>query len=125
MDYKELIAGNISAVTGLEKDKVFELIEIPPRLDMGDFAFPCFTLAKTLRKAPPLIATELAANEAITNGAKEELKAAAVGPYLNFKLDRKVLAKELITEIRTAGDTYGTEKLGEGGLQLLLGRLEC
>ena len=57
MDYKELIAGNISAVTGLEKDKVFELIEIPPRLDMGDFAFPCFTLAKTLRKAPPLIAT--------------------------------------------------------------------
>ena len=114
MDYKELIAGNISAVTGLEKDKVFELIEIPPRLDMGDFAFPCFTLAKTLRKAPPLIATELAANEAITNGAKEELKAAAVGPYLNFKLDRKVLAKELITEIRGAGDTFGTEKIGEG-----------
>ncbi|MBP5775854.1 MAG: arginine--tRNA ligase, partial [Clostridiales bacterium] len=71
MDYKELIAGNISEVTGLEKDKVFELIEIPPRLDMGDFAFPCFTLAKTLRKAPPLIATELAANEAITKGASE------------------------------------------------------
>ena len=66
MDYKELIAGNISGITGLEKEKVFELIEIPPRLDMGDFAFPCFTLAKTLHKAPPLIAQELAGNSAVT-----------------------------------------------------------
>ena len=92
MDYKDLIAGNISGITGIEKEKVFELIEIPPRLDMGDFAFPCFTLAKTLHKAPPLIAQEIAANAAVVAGAENELQAAAVGPYLNFKLDRKVLA---------------------------------
>ena len=70
MDYKELIAGNISGITGLEKDKVFELIEIPTRLDMGDFALPCFTLAKTLRKAPPLIAQDLAESSEITKGAE-------------------------------------------------------
>ena len=114
MDYKDLIAGNISGITGIEKEKVFELIEIPPRLDMGDFAFPCFTLAKTLRKAPPLIAQEIAADARVTAGAEEELKAAAVGPYLNFKLDRKVLARELITEIRTEGDNFGSSKAGEG-----------
>ena len=114
MDYKDLIAGNISGITGIEKEKVFELIEIPPRLDMGDFAFPCFTLAKTLHKAPPLIAQEIAANAAVVAGAENELQAAAVGPYLNFKLDRKVLAKELITEIRSAGDAFGTETIGEG-----------
>ena len=71
MDYKDLIAGNISGITGLEKEKVFELIEIPPRLDMGDFAFPCFTLAKTLHKAPPLIAQEIAANAAVDAGAEK------------------------------------------------------
>lgn len=114
MDYKELIAGNISGITGIEKEKVFELIEIPPRLDMGDFAFPCFTLAKTLHKAPPLIAKEIAEDPAITAGAESELQAAAVGPYLNFKLDRKVLAKELISRIRAEGDSFGTSGEGEG-----------
>ena len=54
MDYKDLIATNISKITGLDKDKVYSLIEIPPQLDMGDYAFPCFTLAKELRKAPPV-----------------------------------------------------------------------
>lgn len=114
MDYKDLIAGNISGITGIEKEKVYELIEIPPRLDMGDFAFPCFTLAKTLRKAPPLIAKEIAENPAITAGAEDELQAAAVGPYLNFKLDRKVLARELISRIRTEGDSFGASAEGEG-----------
>lgn len=114
MDYKDLIAGNISGITGIEKEKVYELIEIPPRLDMGDFAFPCFTLAKTLRKAPPLIAKEIAENPAITAGAEDELQAAAVGPYLNFKLERKVLARELISRIRTEGDSFGASAEGEG-----------
>ena len=57
MDYKDLIASNLSNCTGLDKAQVEGLIEIPPKLELGDFAFPCFVLAKTLHKAPPMIAS--------------------------------------------------------------------
>ena len=49
MDYKDLIASNLAACTGLDKAQVEGLIEIPPKLELGDFAFPCFVLAKILR----------------------------------------------------------------------------
>ena len=111
MDYKDLIATNISKITGLEKDKVLGLIEIPPQLDMGDYAFPCFTLAKTLRKAPPMIAQELASDPALVSGA---LTAQNVGPYVNFFVEREVLAQDVLTEIITAGDDYGTDTIGGG-----------
>ena len=81
---------------------------------MGDFAFLALRSLRLLHKAPPLIAQDIAADARVTAGAEEELKAAAVGPYLNFKLDRKVLARELITEIRTEGDNFGSSKAGEG-----------
>ena len=101
MDYKDLIATNISKITGLDKDKVYSLIEIPPQLDMGDYAFPCFTLAKELRKAPPMIAADIASDPSLTTGA---LTVKNVGPYVNFYVDREVLAQEVITEIISAGD---------------------
>ena len=59
MDFKEQIALLISNIIDLEKDEILNLIEIP-NSDMGDFAFPCFKLAKTMKKAPNIIATELA-----------------------------------------------------------------
>ena len=111
MDYKDLIATNISKITGLDKDKVYSLIEIPPQLDMGDYAFPCFTLAKELRKAPPMIAADIASDPSLTTGA---LTVKNVGPYVNFYVDREVLAQEVITEIISAGDNYGTDDIGGG-----------
>ena len=111
MDYKDLIATNISKITGLDKDKVYSLIEIPPQLDMGDYAFPCFTLAKELRKAPPMIAADIASDPSLTTGA---LTVKNVGPYVNFYVDREVLAQEVITEITAAGDNYGTDDIGGG-----------
>ena len=59
MDFKEQIALLISNVTDLDKYEILNLIEIP-NSDMGDFAFPCFKLAKTMKKAPNIIASELA-----------------------------------------------------------------
>lgn len=60
MDYKKLLSQSIAPCTGLGENEVCEMIEIPPDSAMGDYALPCFKLAKTIRKAPPLIAQELA-----------------------------------------------------------------
>ena len=56
MDYRSYIADILTDVTGLDKETVTKLIEIPPKKELGDYAFPVFSLAKTFRKAPPLIA---------------------------------------------------------------------
>ena len=61
MDYKKIIASNL-AVTGLSEEELYNMLALPPDTEMGDYALPCFRLAKTLRKAPALIAEELAAN---------------------------------------------------------------
>lgn len=75
-----------------------DLLEVPKQADHGDLAFPCFTLAKALRKGPPMIATALA--EAIEPElAPTFSKAVAVGPYVNFTLDKSNLAQELLPSI--------------------------
>ena len=48
IDFKEIIAKKISSLINISKDEVKEYIEIPPNSEMGDYAFPCFKLAKTL-----------------------------------------------------------------------------
>ena len=59
MDFKEYIAEKLAGMTGLDKATILGAVETPPEQKLGDLAFPCFLLAKTLRKAPPLIAIEL------------------------------------------------------------------
>ena len=62
IDFKEEIAKKIAEVVQLDKNELMQYIEIPPNAELGDYAFPCFKLAKTLRKAPPMIATEIKEN---------------------------------------------------------------
>lgn len=114
MDYKAQIAANIANITDIPAEEVFKLTEIPPQLDMGDYAFPCFVLAKTMHKAPQAIAADLAGNEAVLKGMENAVEAVAVGPYLNFKIKKDVLAKEIISEILSSGDEYGKSNMGEG-----------
>ena len=57
---RDQIIDLISTAANLDKAMVSDILEIPPKADMGDYAFPCFQLAKTLRKAPPMIAVEIA-----------------------------------------------------------------
>ena len=59
MDYKKKIAELINSKVDLEVEKIEQLIEIPPKPEMGDYAFPCFQLSKVMRKAPNMIAEEL------------------------------------------------------------------
>ena len=114
MDYKELIASNLSDCTGLDKDQITGLIEIPPKLEMGDFAFPCFVLAKTLHKAPPMIANELKDNPELVKGFDGAVTVDCAGPYINFKIDKGILAKTVVSEIISEGDQYGNRNIGEG-----------
>ncbi|MDU7926786.1 MAG: arginine--tRNA ligase, partial [Finegoldia magna] len=79
--------------TGLTEEEISDLIEIPPNSDMGDYAFPVFKLAKTFRKAPNLIAEELANKEFSNENIK---KIANVGPYVNFFVDNSKLVESVL-----------------------------
>jgi arginyl-tRNA synthetase len=86
-------------------------LEQPRDPTQGDVSFPCFQLAKALRKAPPAIATELAAQLA---GSLPDVTATATGPYLNFRIDRGALARSVLEAIEAQGLAYGHSKLGQG-----------
>lgn len=111
-DFRKGIAGLLESHTeGLSLDEIYESLEIPKHSDMGDFAFPCFKLAKTMRKAPPVIAAELAAGlEEVSFIEKTE----AVAGYVNFTLNKGFMAKEILTEIKLKKDQYGASTLGNG-----------
>ena len=112
MDYKSEIASKLAEITGIDSEQVYKLIEIPPQVEMGDYAFPCFTLAKTLRKAPPMIAADIAADDRLASlGA---MSAKNVGPYVNFFIDRSFYAAKTVDSIIKAGDDYGSDNEGEG-----------
>jgi len=107
---KEKIAKIISEKTKLKKEMIEGLIEIPPSAEMGDFAFPCFILAKEMKKAPQQIASELAKEIKIKGLEKIEAK----GPYLNFFVDRKSFALELVEKIVKEKEKFGSSNEGKG-----------
>lgn len=101
-----LIASNVE---GLTLEEIMGLIEIPPKPEMGDFAFPCFRLAKTMRKAPQMIASDI--KEAI--GSVDYLDEIAVqGAYLNFYVNKATFVKSMIDA--AIADDFGSSKIGEG-----------
>ncbi|MBO4298949.1 MAG: arginine--tRNA ligase [Clostridia bacterium] len=117
MDFKLSIANEISAAletafgdTSLAADAIASVIEIPPDTAMGDYAFPCFRLAKTLRKAPPVIADALRA--AIHAPFLKEIQ--SVKGYLNFFIDRATYAREVLAGIEAHGGRYGGSDEGAG-----------
>ncbi len=106
---KEQIIQLIATVADLDQETVANLLEIPPKADMGDYAFPCFQLAKTLRKAPPMIAAEIA--EKITD--VEILDHVEVkGAYVNFFLKKEMFVKSMIEQEDV--DNFGSSTIGEG-----------
>lgn len=111
MDFKKYIAEKTAPLCAMEERALYNLLEKPKDETMGDIAFPCFTLSKTLRKAPNMIASELK-DKIGTDDVIE--KVCQVGGYLNFFLSRKGFAKSLIGEIDAAGENYGKSSEGEG-----------
>ena len=110
MDFKSEISKKISKQTGMHSEKVMELIEIPPQSNMGDYAFPCFQLAKIMRKPPNMIAKEL-----VAKFESDEIleKAEAAGGYLNFFLNKTEYIKHVIKEVLDKGLDYGKQKGNE------------
>lgn len=101
-----LLSQNIEVLTS---EEISQLIEIPPKPEMGDFAFPCFRLAKSYRKAPPMIAQDL--KESIGNQAfLSEIK--VVGGYLNFYVDKAQYAQQIIDKYTNVTD-YGCSDQGK------------
>lgn len=111
MNFKQLVVETIHKASELDVETIDKLIEIPPNSEMGDFAFPCFQLAKTFRKAPQAISEELAQKIETTDYIEKVQNA---GPYLNFFVSKQVYYKVIIEEILNKKDQYGSSNVGEG-----------
>lgn len=107
---KEIAALLVSKVT-LPLETIQEMIEVPKETSMGDYAFPCFKLAKQLRKAPAIIAQEIAQQIETPSFIS---KVEAAGGYVNFFVDREIIAKETLKEALSAGENYGKSEMGKG-----------
>ena len=106
---KEQIIELIAASVDLEKETVAGILEIPPKADLGDYAFPCFQLAKTLHKAPPLIAADIAEKIGDVDILdKLEVK----GAYLNFFLKKEMFVKSMMGNASIKN--FGSSTIGEG-----------
>lgn len=109
MNYKQLISERLSSILELPIEDLEKLIEIPPRPEMGDYAFPCFQLAKKFRKAPNAIAEEL--KDKFDKNSFEKVE--NLGPYLNFFVDKSIFSKNVIEKILEEKDRYGASTVGE------------
>ena len=111
-DFKMQIAEKIAEVTSIDVNEIKGYIEIPKDANMGDYAFPCFSLAKSLRKAPQMIATEIKEKIDITDTDIETVE--IVGGYLNFTISKNELAKVVLEEIALKNEEYGKSDIGNG-----------
>ena len=116
IDFKEQISKSIEKVINVDYTELETFIEEPKDQENGDYAFPCFRLAKELRKAPQMIAQEISQNIEIDNKYVEKID--VVGGYLNFYINKDTLAKEVVKEIEEK-DEYGKSKIGNGKTILL------
>ena len=110
-DFKVAVATCLKEhIEELTLEEITALIEVPPNKDMGDFAFPCFKLAKVFRKAPNMIAAEL--SEKIE--AKGVIsKVTPVGGYINYFVNKSQLAETVIKDVLTKKEKYGHSDLGK------------
>ena len=112
VDFKKIIADEIyDEALGLSVEDIMALIEIPNDEKMGDYAFPCFRLAKALRKAPQMIAADIAGRIA---GNEAFAKVENVNAYVNFFIDRAYFAGQVVEKINEDGKEYGRSDEGAG-----------
>jgi arginyl-tRNA synthetase len=96
INFKKEIANAIAKVTNLDAKDLENYLEIPPNSDLGDYAFPCFKLAKDLRKAPPMIANDIKENIEIDANIINKIE--VVVGYLNIFINKETLVKTVLEE---------------------------
>lgn len=112
INFKKEIAKIISVITNIYVNEIEGYIEIPPDSNMGDYAFPCFRLAKELKKAPPVIASEIKEKIDLNNQVIDSVE--VVGGYLNFNINKELLVETTIEEVDSKKDEYGKSDIGNG-----------
>lgn len=111
MNHNRLIAKEIAAIVpALEQETILNLLEKPKKSSMGDLAFPTFSLAKTMRTAPQIIASELVGQ--INNSYFEKVE--AVGPYINFFLNKSEISAQVLKEVIKKREDYAQAAIGQG-----------
>jgi arginyl-tRNA synthetase len=114
-DYKQIIAKRIATITNLDSNELVNYIEIPQNTEMGDYAFPCFKLAKELKKAPPMIANDINAEFLNDDEIKKYIeKAEVVGGYFNLFIKKDEYIKDIMAEAVEKGEDYGKSTIGNG-----------
>ena len=112
IDFKQKIAEQISKTTNIPQEQIIEYIEIPADEKMGDFSFPCFKLAKELKKAPQMIAQEIKDNIEFEDGFMQSIE--VVNGYLNFYIMPQEYISNVLTEIANKKENYGESTVGKG-----------
>lgn len=111
MNHKQTVADTLSAVLPqLDIETIYSLLEKPKSSEMGDIAFPAFSLAKVERKAPQAIAKDIV-EKLDTTGFE---KVVATGPYVNFFLDKDAISHQVLTDVIAEKDQYGQLNIGQG-----------
>ena len=111
-DFKQIIAEEIEKATNIKSEQILSNIGVPKDASNGDYAFPCFSLAKELKKSPVAIAEEI--KQKIEQGLEnnKEISAVnAVNGFLNFKLNKNYIAKEVVEEFEKEKQHFGAGKL--------------
>lgn len=110
MNQKQIIAERLAAILpNLEIDAISALLEKPKSSEMGDLAFPAFSLAKVERKAPQAIAADIVEKLDTTDFEK----VVATGPYVNFFLDKAAISHQVLTDVITEKEQYGQLNIGQ------------
>ena len=115
MELKKLVANKIAEILDKDSSEIEKSIEKSPNLEMGDFSFPCFRLAKEFRKSPQDIASDI--KDKLV--ADEIEKVEVVSGYVNIFIKKDLYAQSVIEEIETKQDKYGSENVGEGKKALI------
>lgn len=110
VNFKQEIAKIISKIIDINEIEIEKYIEVPPNDEMGDYAFPCFRLAKELKKSPLAIANDL--KEKIETGNEILEKIETAGGYLNFYINKNTLIKDTIKEVEEKKEKYGESNIG-------------
>lgn len=111
MHFQDKIAAALSQAAGLPEAEILTGLEVPPSQEMGDYAFPCFRLAKVLRKAPPMIAQEIYQKLPPLSFVE---RVEVAGAYINFFLDKTQYTQTVLTDVLTEGSRYGSSTIGTG-----------